>query len=331
MKLRKLALTMMVAFAGAGAAGVSHAAASLIKIDGSSTVFPITEAVAEEFQKAKKGAVNVTVGISGTGGGFKKFCRGETDVQDASRPIVKKEMEACKEAGVPYVELPVAFDALTVVIHPSNTWAANLKPEQLKAMWQPEAQGKITNWKQIDPSFPDMPLTLYGPGADSGTFEYFTEAIVGKSTSSRGEFTASEEENVLAPRPASDNGALGYFGFAYYIENASKLKAANVWNGKAFVGPSAKAVEDGSYQPLARPIFIYVNAKSLDKPEVKEFIHFYMKHGAKLTQEVKYVQLPAKVYEINSKHVNDKKLGTVFGGVPEVGVEINELVAREAK
>ncbi|MDP2793772.1 MAG: PstS family phosphate ABC transporter substrate-binding protein [Sulfurisoma sp.] len=327
MNIRVKMIAALVAAVGAGAA---HADA-IIKIDGSSTVYPITEAVAEEFQKFKKGAVKVTVGISGTGGGFKKFCRGETDISDASRPIVKKEMEACKAAGINYVELPVAFDALTVVLHPSNTFATNLKPEQLKAMWEPAAQGKITNWKQVDPSFPDLPLKLYGPGADSGTFEYFTEAITGKAKASRGDYTASEDDNVLVQGVSRDKGGIGYFGYAYYIENAKKLKAAAIWNGKEFVTPSAKVVEDGSYQPLARPIFIYVNAKSLEKPEVKEFVHFYMKHGAKLTKEVKYVALPAKIYEVNSEHVNKMKLGTVFGGVPEVGVKIDELVKRETK
>jgi phosphate transport system substrate-binding protein len=304
---------------------------ALIKIDGSSTVYPITEAVAEEFQKSKKNAVKVTVGISGTGGGFKKFCRGETDISDASRPIVKKEMEACKAAGINYVEMPVAFDALTVVLHPSNTFAANLKPEQLKVMWEPAAQGKITNWKQVDPSFPDMPLKLYGPGADSGTFEYFTEAITGKAKSSRGDYTASEDDNVLVQGVSRDKGGIGYFGFAYYIENQAKLKAAAIWNGSKFVAPSAQVVEDGSYQPLARPIFIYVNAKSLEKPEVKEFVNFYMTHGAKLTKEVKYVALPANIYKANIDHMNKPKLGTVFGGVPEVGVKIDELVKRETK
>jgi phosphate transport system substrate-binding protein len=320
----------VVLVAGAFAAGVG-VASPLVKVDGSSTVYPITEAVAEEFQKSKKGAVKVTVGISGTGGGFKKFCRGETDISDASRPIAKKEMEACAAAGIKYVELPVAFDALTVVLHPSNTFAAKLLPEQLKSMWEPAAQGKITNWKQVDPAFPDLPLKLYGPGADSGTFEYFTEAIVGKAKSSRGDYTASEDDNVLVQGVSRDKGGIGYFGYAYYIENEKKLKAAAIWNGKEFVSPSAKTVEDGTYQPLARPIFIYVNAKSLERAEVKEFVHFYMKNGAQLTREVKYVPLPAKIYEVNSEHVNKLKLGTVFGGEPEVGVRIEDLVKRETK
>jgi len=196
-------------------------------------------------------------------------------------------------------------------------------------MWEPAAQGKITNWKQVDASFPDMPLKLYGPGADSGTFENFTEAITGKAKASRGDYTASEDDNVLVQGVSRDKGGIGYFGFAYYIENASKLKAAAIWNGKRFVAPSAKVVEDGSYQPLARPIFIYINAKSLGRPEVREFVYFYMKHGAALTKEVKYVPLPARIYEINSEHVNKMKLGTVFRGAPEVGVRIDELVKRE--
>lgn len=329
MKISQLLSYSLVA-ASLAATGSAFAQAT-VKVDGSSTVYPITEAVAEEYQKAKKNAVRVTVGISGTGGGFKKFCRGEIDIADASRPITKSEMEICAKAGIKYVEMPVAFDALTVVLHPSNTFAANLKPEQLKAMWEPAAQGKITNWKQIDPSFPDLPLKLYGPGADSGTFEYFTEATVGKAKSSRGDYTASEDDNVLVQGVSRDKGGLGYFGFAYYIENAGKLKAASIWNGKAFVAPAAAAVEDGSYVPLARPIFIYANADSLKKPEVKEFIEFYMKHGAKLTSEVKYVALPAKIYEANIDHVNKMKTGTVFGGVNEVGVKIDELVKREAK
>ncbi|MCX8087519.1 MAG: PstS family phosphate ABC transporter substrate-binding protein [Rhodocyclaceae bacterium] len=306
-------------------------AQATIKIDGSSTVYPITEAVAEEFQKAKKNAIRVTVGISGTGGGFKKFCRGETDISNASRPITKKEMEDCAQAGIKYIEMPIAFDALTVVIHPSNTWATNLKPEQLKMMWEPAAQGKINNWKQIDPSFPDMPLKLYGPGADSGTFEYFTEAAVGKARASRGDYTASEDDNVLVQGVSRDKGGLGYFGFAYYFENKDKLKAVNIWNGKAYIEPSAANVENGTYTPLARPIFIYVNAKSLEKPEVKEFVKYYMEHGAKLTREVKYVPLPASVYKANLEHMEKLKTGTVFGGVNEVGIKIEEVVRRETK
>nr|MBA2352932.1 PstS family phosphate ABC transporter substrate-binding protein [Burkholderiales bacterium] len=230
---QRKSLTILAAAAALSALSLpAFAADSLIKIDGSSTVFPVTEAVAEDFQKAKKGAINVTVGISGTGGGFKKFCRGEIDIADASRPISKKEMEACKEAGIRYVELPVAYDALTVVVNPKNTWAKSMTVAQLKKIWEPDAQGKITNWNQIDPSWPSEPLTLFGPGADSGTFDYFTEAIVGKSKASRGDFTASEDDNVLVQGVSRDKGALGYFGFAYFVENQKKLNAVAIDNGK---------------------------------------------------------------------------------------------------
>jgi phosphate transport system substrate-binding protein len=307
------------------------ARAQIIQIDGSSTVFPITEAVAEEFQKAKKSAVKVTVGIAGTGGGFKKFCRGETDISDASRPILKQEMEACKGAGIDYYELPVAFDALTVMVNPKNDWVKTQTIADLKKMWEPSAQGKVTNWNQIRPEWPNAPLKLFGPGADSGTFDYFTEAIVGKAKASRGDFTASEDDNVLVQGIANDKNALGYFGFAYYIENQKKLKAVPVDGGKGPVLPSAKTVEDGTYQPLSRPIFIYVSKKSAEKPEIKEFIEFYMKNAATLVKQVKYVPLPAKAYALGLEHFKKGKLGTVFGGEAEVGVKIEDLLKREAK
>jgi phosphate transport system substrate-binding protein len=327
------ALAAAVAAAGALAAAQAVFAQQVIKIDGSSTVYPITEAVAEEFQKAKKQSVKVTVGISGTGGGFKKFCRGETDISDASRPIKDKEMAACKEGGIQYIEIPVAYDALTVVIHPKNNWASTLTVEQLKKMWEPEAQGKVVKWNDVDPKWPNAKLALFGPGADSGTFDYFTEAVNGKEKASRGDFTASEDDNVLVQGVARDANALGYFGYAYYAENKDKLKAASIVNpktGKA-VAPSATSVEDGTYAPLARPIFIYVNAKSADKPEVKQFVEYYLKHGPKLVKEVKYVPLPASAYKTGLEHFQKKKLGTVFGGKGAIGLKIEELMAREAK
>ena len=307
------------------------AKAQIVQIDGSSTVFPVTEAVAEEFQKSKKGKVKVTVGIAGTGGGFKKFCRAETDISNASRPILKSEIDDCKKSGVQFIELPVAYDALTVIINPKNDWVKSLTVADLKKMWEPGAQGKVTTWNQIRSEWPNSPLKLFGPGADSGTFDYFTEAIVGKAKSSRGDFTASEDDNVLVQGIANDRNALGYFGFAYYIENQAKLKAVAIDGGKGPVGPSPKTVEDGTYQPLARPIFIYVSKKSLDsKPAVKEFVDFYLTNAAKLVKDVKYVALPHNAYKIGAEHVAKGKVGTVFGGTAEVGVRIEDLLKREA-
>ena len=314
------------------AAAPAFAQQQVVKIDGSSTVFPITEAVAEEFQKAKKQQIKVTVGISGTGGGFKKFCRNETDVSNASRPILKSEMADCQKAGIEYYELPVAFDALTVVINRKNTFIKQLTIAEMKKMWEPAAQGKVTRWNQVNPAWPDQPMKLFGPGADSGTFDYFTEAIVGKAKSSRGDFTASEDDNVLVQGVSRDVNGLGYFGYAYYIENKDKLKAVPIVNDKGQpVEPSMEAVLKGSYNPLARPIFIYVNARSFGRPEVREFVEFYMKHGSKLAQEVKYVPLPDSAYRVALEHVQKGKKGTVFGGTAEVGVTIEELLKREAK
>jgi phosphate transport system substrate-binding protein len=332
MKMTKYAAAAALALTGLSASGLVQAQA-LVKIDGSSTVYPITEAVAEDFQKSKKNSVRVTVGISGTGGGFKKFCRGETDLSDASRPILKKEMDDCKAAGVEYIELPVAYDALTVVVNPKNDWIKSITVAELKSMWEPGAQGKITSWKQVNPGWPDRPLKLFGAGADSGTFDYFTEAINGKSKASRGDFTASEDDNVLVQGVTRDVGALGFFGFAYYEENHDKLKAVPIVEkeGKPAVAPSNKTVIDGSYQPLARPIFIYVNAKSADKAEVKEFVEYYMKNAEKLTKEVKYVPLPSKAYAYNLEHFAKMVKGTKFGGENKVGLTIEELMKLEAK
>jgi len=322
-----------MAVAGAFAAASPVAAQQhVVKVDGSSTVYPITEAVAEEFQKMKKQAIQVTVGISGTGGGFKKFCRGEIDISDASRPISAKEMKACAEAGIKYVELPVAFDALTVVINHKNTWIKELKVEELKTMWEPAAQAKVTNWNQVNPSWPSAPLKLFGPGADSGTFDYFTDAINGKEKASRGDFTASEDDNVLVQGVSRDVNAIGYFGMAYYIENKDKLKAVPIVdkNGKKAVSPSLETVMDGTYQPLARPIFIYVSDKAMQRPEVNEFIQFYLKSAPALVKEVGYVPLAKQHYDMALRNFTTKKLGTGFGGKSEVGVKVEELLARKA-
>ncbi len=323
-------LIQALAFAGATLAAQS-AIAQLVKIDGSSTVFPVTEAVAEDFQKSKKGAIKVTVGISGTGGGFKKFCRGEIDISNASRPILKSEIEECRKAGIEFIELPVAFDALTVVINPKNSFIKQLTVAELKKMWEPAAQGKVMTWNQVNPAWPNQPLKLFGAGADSGTFDYFTEAINGKSKASRGDFTASEDDNVLVQGVSRDVNALGFFGFAYYAENKDKLKSVPIVekDGKPAVAPSEASVLDGSYQPLARPIFIYVNSKALAKPEVKEFANYYIAHAAKLSKEVKYVPLPDRIYKAGMARLNKMEKGTVFAGRADVGVMIDELFSRK--
>lgn len=307
------------------------AADKLIKIDGSSTVYPITEAVAEEYQKAKRGEVKVTVGISGTGGGFKKFCRGETDISDASRPILKKEIDACNEQKIEYIELPVAYDGLAVIVNPKNTWVSSLTVADLKKMWEPAAQGKVTKWNQVKPEWPDASLKLFGPGADSGTFDYFTEAVVGKSKSSRGDFTASEDDNVLVQGIAGDKNALGYFGLAYYEENKSRLKIVPIVNPATNkeVTPSLQTVMDGTYSPLSRPLFIYINKKSLEKPEVKEFVDYYQKNADTLTRQVKYVPLPANAYKLAQERFAKMKTGSMFGGEEKVGMKIEELLKLE--
>ena len=303
----------------------------IVKIDGSSTVYPITEAVAEEFQKAKRGEVKVTVGISGTGGGFKKFCRGETDISDASRPILKKEIDVCKEQNIEYIELPVAYDGLAVMVNPKNTWVTSLTVADLKKMWEPAAQGTITKWNQVRPEWPNAPLKLFGPGADSGTFDYFTEAIMGKAKSSRGDFTASEDDNVLVQGIAGDKNALGYFGLAYYEENKSRLKVVLVLNPATNkeVTPSLQTVMDGTYSPLSRPLFIYINKASLSRPEVKEFVNYYLKNADKLTKQVKYVPLPENAYKLAQERFTKMKTGSMFGGEEKVGMKIEELLKLE--
>lgn len=303
---------------------------AIISIDGSSTVFPVTEAVAEEFQIETK--TKVTVGVSGTGGGFKKFCRGETDISGASRPIKQKEMDKCKEAGIEFIELPIAFDALTVVINPANSFAKEMTVAELKTIWGPDAQETITSWSQVNPEWPDQPIKLFGPGADSGTFDYFTEAVVGKSKSSRGDFTASEDDNVLVTGVAGDKGGLGYFGYAYYEENKDKLVAVAVSEeaGKPGVLPSKESIEDGSYTPLARPIFIYVKKSSaVEKPYVKAFVDYYLEQGRPLIEEVKYVPLPAEDQAAVVAHWKAQKVGSGFvGGKSEVGLKIKDLLDR---
>jgi len=262
--------------------------------DGSSTVFPITEAMAEEFKKIQPD-VNVTVGISGTGGGFKKFCNGETDFSDASRPIKDEEKQACAAKAIEYVEFQIGFDGLSIITNPSNDFVDCLTTAELKAIWSPDS--KVSNWKDVRAGFPDKALKLYGPGTDSGTFDYFTEAIVGTAKASRSDYTASEDDNVLVQGIEGDNGGLGYFGFAYYEENASKLKLLGVDSGSGCVEPARDTILDKTYKPLSRPLFVYVKKTALQRPEVKEFIRYFLTDGRPLIDEVGYVQSPDDIYQ----------------------------------
>ncbi len=298
----------------------------MVKVDGSSTVYPITEAVAEEFGKAHKG-VKVTVGISGTGGGFKKFIAGETDVSNASRPIKATESEAAAAKETEYIELPVAYDALTVVVNPKNTWATDMTVAELKKLWEPEAQGKITRWNQIRAEWPDQPIKLYGAGTDSGTFDYFTEAVNGKEKASRGDYTSSEDDNVVVQGVASDVNALGYFGLAYYEENKTKLKAVKV-NG---VLPSVETTMNGSYKPLSRPLFIYVRKDATDKKEVNSFVEFYLKNAPSLVAEVGYIPLQDEVYTLVTNRYAKGTAGSAFGAHgSQVGMTLQDLLKKES-
>lgn len=267
-----------------------------VKVDGSSTVYPITEAIAEEFRREQPD-VRVTVGVSGTGGGFKKFGRGEIDINDASREIKEDEIAIAKESNVDFVGLSVAFDGLAVLVNKENDWIESITVEELKKIWEPSAQGNITRWNQIRPEWPDEELHLYGPGVASGTYDYFTEAIVGESGASRGDYTASEDDNVLVQGITNDKNALGFFGLAYYEENKDKLKLISVDNGNGPVFPSFETVKEGSYAPLSRPVFIYVSSAAIQKPSVVAFVDFYLETAAELVQDVGYIALTDEEYQ----------------------------------
>jgi phosphate transport system substrate-binding protein len=314
---------------------LSAKAENLIKVDGSSTVFPITEAVSEEYQAFTKGATKVTVGVSGTGGGFKKFCRGETDVQNASRPITKEEMASCRTSKTNYFELPIAFDAIAIVVNTKNNWINEITTEELKKMWEPAAQGKIMTWKQVNAKWPDEKLTLFGASTDNGTFDYFTEAIVEKAKSSRGDYTASVDHNTRVMGVNSSKGALGYMPYSYYVSNKDKLKILGVIGGakapsKKAVLPNEKTVISGTYFPLSRPIFIYVNKAAMTRPEVKQYAEFYLDKAAELVKQVQYIPLPATAYTQAKEHLKKNKMGTVFGGEAQVGLTIEQILKKEA-
>jgi phosphate transport system substrate-binding protein len=298
-----------------------------VKLDGSSTVFPVSEGMAEEFQRVAPN-VRVTVGISGTGGGFKKFCAGETDVSDASRPILEAEMQQCKANNIQFVEVPVAFDGLSVMVSPRNDFVDCITVSELKKMWEPAAQGTVTRWSQVRPGWPDRAFRLYGAGADSGTFDYFTDAINGKEKASRGDYTASEDDNVLVQGIATDPDAIGYFGYAYYVENRDKLRLVKVdaEKGGGCVEPSEQTIASGSYQPLSRPIFVYPKLASLERPEVREFMRYYLDPAnAKIIKSTGYVPFPDQYYRQAWQRVEAKQAGTVFGGHAKLGAKLDDL------
>ncbi|RIK41706.1 MAG: protein sphX [Chloroflexi bacterium] len=301
-----------------------------ILIDGSSTVAPITSAVAEEFQRENPN-VRVPVGISGTGGGFKKFCAGETDISDASRPIKESEAEECAANDIEYIEIPVAFDGMAVMVNPNNDFVDCLTVAELKMIWEPEAEGVIMNWSQVREGFPDRPLNLYGAGVDSGTYDYFTQAINGEEGASRGDFLPSEDDNVLVQGIAGDENALGFFGLAYYETNQDKLKLLAIDGGDGCILPTTETVNNGTYQPLSRPIFIYVNRARIDeKPEIDSFIDFYLANAAQLSAEVGYIALPQEIYTAAQARYDARTTGSVFEGVGStVGVTLQDLLAAE--
>ncbi len=299
---RKKFLKVLGATAVAATVGLTSAVAyaqsrNVIEIDGSSTVFPITEAMAEEFMTTNRN-VDISVGVSGTGGGFEKFCAGEIAIADASRPIKDAEKEACKAKGIEYESFAVATDAITVVVHPTNTWAASLTTDQLKKMWEPAAEGTITRWNQVDPSFPNEPIGLYGPGTDSGTFDYFTKAIVGEEGASRGDYTASEDDNVLVQGVSRNRNSIGYFGYSYFAENSDKLKAVGIasedTNGTPVV-PSPETIKN--YKPLARTVYIYVNKSTMaSRPEVQSFVEFYLNSAEAMVGDIGFIPLTSSEY-----------------------------------
>ena len=293
-------------------------------------MFPISEAVAEEFKK--QGDARVTVGMSGTGGGFKKFCKGEVAITGASRPIKAEEVEACQQGGIEYIELPVAYDGLAIVVNPAATWIDHITVDELKILWAPEAQQKIVKWSDVRAGWPDDEIHLFGAGVDSGTYDYFTQAIVGKEHSSRGDYTSSEDDNVLVQGIASDKQALGFFGFAYYSENAAKLKLVPVDDGRADNGvgpivPSIQTVNDGTYQPLSRPIFIYVAKQAAQRPDVAAFVSFYLDEGPALVTEVGYIPLPDAAYELVRARFKARTPGSAAGGHgSSVGTRVEDLL-----
>ena len=298
-----------------------------VRIDGSSTVFPISEAMAEEFRKVEP-SVRVTVGISGTGGGFKRFTVGETDISDASRAIAPSEVQAAEDNGIEYIELPVAFDGLSVLVHPGNDFVTSLTVEELKRIWEPGST--VQRWSDIRTSWPNREIHLFGPGTDSGTFDYFTQAINGREKASRPDFSASEDDNVLVQGISGDADALGYFGFAYYAENRERLKLVGVDGGHGPILPTPATILDGTYQPLSRPVFIYVSTQAAARPEVQAFVSFYLTQAKNLVGQVGYIPLPDRAYELALQRFEQRVTGSVFSGLgAEASARLEELLQSE--
>ena len=301
-----------------------------IMVDGSSTVYPITDEMAKRFQQEVPNTPDISVNFSGTGGGFRKFCAGQTDMSNASRPITQKEMAQCKSNGVEYVELPIAFDALTVVINSANTWAETMTVEDLQRLWEPSAEAAITRWNQIQPDWPDEAIALYGPGTDSGTFDYFTEVIVGEDGASRTDYTASEDDDELVQGVKDNPNALGYFGFAYYKEAQNSLKALAIDSGGGPIEPSGETIRSNAYQPLARPLFIYVNTDKLDtNPALIAFVELYLNNARTVVDDVGYEPLPNEAYAIAMGHFLERKVGSVFEGKAKSDLTIEQLLEKE--
>lgn len=315
--------------AGIVAGGAATAAAQVVQVDGSSTVFPVSEAFAEEFQIATGN--RVVVGVSGTGGGFKKFCRGETSFSGASRPIKTSEMELCEENGIEFVEMPVAMDALAVIVHPENDFANCMTVEELKTIYEPAAQGKVNNWKQVNPEYPDLDMSLYGAGTDSGTYDYFTFAVVGEEGASRGDFTATEDDNITIQGVSTDPAAIGFLGLAYVEENRGRVKPVEIsYEGGECIAPTTDTAGDGSYQPLTRPLFIYANKAHLDeKPEVLEYAKFMFDpaHAPQLVAETGYLALPERAFVLAEQKIEARKTGSFFDGGSKIGVNVDDLLA----
>ncbi len=335
-----LGLAVVIFSINATATGL-FAQGPVVTVDGSSTVYPITKLAGEAFEQETKGAVKVNVAFSGTTGGFRKFVKGEIDIADASRPILKTEIEEARANGIEYIEIPIAYDALTIAVHPENTWAESIKVSELKKLWEAGAEGKITKWSQIRPEWPDAEIRLYGAGGDSGTFDYFSEVVVGKMDALRRDYTGSEDDTVLVRGIEGDKFALGFIPYAYFFGADNKLKALAIeWDYDAMSGrqvksapvlPSNKAVTQGYYIPFARPLFLYVNVKSLEKPYVKDFLNFFLKEAGTYINRVNYLPLSQIAYKTATTDIDEKKVGTRFDGEPVVGIAMHDLFTRRRR